>query len=327
LFSACHNAGNEHSSIDLSGATMGTTYSVTLVDGRSTDAADALEASIAARLMLIERSMSTYIEDSELSAFNRSDSKSWFKVSPMLCTAIAESLSLSRFTDGNFDITIGPLVNLWGFGATAPTGHFPEDTEIAAALDSTGFEKLATDCQNLVIRKSDESVYVDLSAYAKGLAVDKISDLLDENMVTNYVVEIGGEIRTRGNNQSGEPWRIAIEKPIDTERTVQRIVSVSDMAMATSGYYRNFFIVDGQRYSHTIDPRSGRPVNHRLAAVTVISERAAEADALATALLVMGPVAGPKFAAQHEIAALFLIDEEAAIRELLTARFEAQMQR
>lgn len=326
VISACDRQGGVHTAIEFSGATMGTTYSVTVADEMSAEYADRLQETIGARLAQLEGSMSTYVQDSELSKFNNSSDSSWFVVSPLLCTAIDEAVQISRTTDGAFDVTVGPLVNLWGFGPATADKRPPGDAEIAAAILATGYDKLQVDCREPAIRKLQPSVYVDLSAYAKGLAVDVISDLLLASGKGNHLVEIGGEIRARGSNASGDGWRIAIEKPHDTERTVQRVVSISDQAMATSGNYRNFYISGGQRFSHTIDPRSGRPVDHNLAAVTVVRERAAVADALATALLVMGPVRGPEFAERNEIAALFVVADGALQKEQMTTTFHALLE-
>ena len=318
----CSSGDRSDTSIEFTGTTMGTSYSVTLADDLSAKDTDRLQENIAFELSRLENVMSTYIEESELSTFNRNGASSWIAVSAELCAAIDEALRISHFTGGAFDITVGPLVNLWGFGPGSAGKKPPQDEKVAAALQSTGFRKLETDCQKPAIRKSDPSLYIDLSAYAKGLAVDEVSKLLFDSDLGNHLVEIGGEIRVRGSNRSGHSWRIAIEKPHDTQRTVQRVIGLSDQALATSGNYRNFYVVDGERFSHTIDPRSGRPVDHSLAAVTVVGERAAWADAIATALLVMGPVAGPAFAEKHEIAALFSVGAQNLIREHRTTMFE-----
>jgi thiamine biosynthesis lipoprotein len=318
----CSSGDRNDASIEFTGNTMGTSYSVTVADDLSAKDADRLQENIAFELSRLENVMSTYIEESELSTFNRNGASSWIDVSAELCAAIDEALQISRLTEGAFDITVGPLVNLWGFGPHTTDNRPPRDEKIAAALQSTGFRKLETDCLRPAIRKSDPSLYIDLSAYAKGLAVDEVSTLLFDSDLGNHLVEIGGEIRVRGNSRSRNSWRIAIEKPHDTLRTVQRVISLSDQALATSGNYRNFYFFDGERFSHTIDPRSGRPVDHLLAAVTVVGERAAWADAMATALLVMGPVAGPTFAEEHKIAALFSVWEQDQIREHKTTMFE-----
>lgn len=300
---------------------MGTTFSVVL-RGRALDE-EKLRELINTTLAKVENQFSTYKPTSEISVFNSNSSTDWQSVSPDLCLAVAETLDIAYQSNRAFDITVGPIVNLWGFGPDGSILEPPTQVEIEYARKHTGPEKLATDCENASIRKTDGMVYIDFSAYAKGYAVDKIAAQLAENGVDNFMVEIGGEIRAKGSSKSGNPWRIAIEKPLDFERQVQRIVTAPQMAIATSGDYRNFFEAGGQRFSHTIDPRTARPVDHQLASVTVVAERAAYADAMATALMVMGPETGPEFANHNGIAALFLKHEGDTLTEIMTAKFES----
>jgi thiamine biosynthesis lipoprotein len=304
-----------------SGATMGTTFSVSIAAADTAADSASIQADIDHTLQRIEAQMSTYKSDSELSRFNAHSTTDWHPVPDDLCRAIEEALQVSRMTDGRFDITVGPLVNLWGFGPTGSRVVPPADAEVAAALTHIGYVKLETDCPNSQLRKTDTRLYVDLSGYAKGFAVDRVAEVLDRSGIKNYLVEIGGELRARGSNGSTDNWRIAIEKPLPLQRSVQRIISLSDQAMATSGDYRNFFEAGGKRYSHTIDPRSGRPVDHQLAAVSVTAQNAALADALATALLVMGPAEGRDFAARHGVAALFLVHGPTGVTEHTTMDF------
>ena len=307
--------------LEQSGSTMGTTFSVSIALPSDQVASFRLEDEIIQALARMEHSMSTYIPDSELSLFNATVSTDWQPVSRELCAAIEQSLLLAEFTGGTFDITVGPLVNLWGFGPDGVIHEPPAEAELKYALERTGYEKLDTDCVNSALRKSDANLHVDLSAYAKGLAVDRLAEILDQNKLDNYLVEIGGEIRAQGHNSSGDSWRIAIEKPAESDRSVQTIVNITDMAIATSGDYRNFFDFEDNRYSHTIDPRTGRPVDHQLASVSVVAGQAARADALATAMLVMGPVDGPQFAERNAISALFLVHEGSGINEIMSGDF------
>lgn len=318
---SCSQLDDSQQDLTLSGATMGTTYSVILL-GQELDK-DQLSERVSTTLASVENQFSTYNPDSELSVFNLNSTTEWQSVSPALCLAMTEALEFASESNRAFDITVGPLVNLWGFGPNGSILEPPPLVEIEYARNHIGPEKLATDCDNSTIRKTDALVYVDFSAYAKGYAVDQVASQLSESGIDNYLIEIGGEIRTQGNNKSGSPWRIAIEKPLDFERQVQRIITAPQMAIATSGDYRNFFVADGRRFSHTIDPRTGRPVDHQLASVTVVAERAAYADAMATALMVMGPQAGPSFAEHNSIAALFLQHEGDKLTEIMTAEFEA----
>lgn len=320
--SACDGHRTQLPVHELSGQTMGTTFSVKLValdDGLDRDH---IGKRVTEVLADVDSRMSTWRSDSELSLFNASPSTEWLTVSAEFCKVIEAALEVSEFTDGAFDITVGPLVNLWGFGPgdtknTAP----PSDTLVSATRRRVGYEQLATDCAVPAVRKARADIYVDLSAYAKGYAVDRIASLLDEQELTDYLVEIGGELRMRGKNASNQDWAIAVEKPAGAERVVQSIVHLTDQAMATSGDYRNFFEFEGQRFSHTIDSMTGRPVSHNAAAVTVVADSAARADALATALLVLGPDDGLAFAEREGITAYFLLRSEAGIEERKTGTF------
>jgi len=321
LISACDSTDDRLPEYELAGQTMGTTYSVKLVAPDENINRIDLGEKLQARLIDINGSMSTYDTNSELSLFNAAGSTDWISVSAELCNVISSALSLSSHTDGAFDITVGPLVNLWGFGPEGVVSTPPADDQISAARLRVGFEKVHTDCGVPAMKKDQTDIYVDLSAFAKGYAVDQSAELLEANDVSNYLVEIGGELRVRGHNAAGKPWAIAVEKPLDDTREVQSVMNLTNSAVATSGDYRNFFEHDGKRYSHTIDPRSGRPVTHAAAAVTVVSDSAADADALATALLVLGPDAGLKFAASQGIAANFLVRTSSGIEQRTTARF------
>lgn len=324
MLSACDGQRAGMPTHELSGQTMGTTFSIKLVAPDSKLDETVLGDNVTDVLTRINNRMSTWQPDSELSLFNTSPSTDWIKVSAEFCNVIEAALAVSRLTRGAFDITVGPLVNLWGFGpADKDYAGPPGDALITTTRQQVGYENLTTDCGAPAVRKARPDIYVDLSAYAKGYAVDQIAELLDQQELRNYLVEIGGELRMRGNNASNQDWAIAVEKPSDTERAVQTVVHLTDRAMATSGDYRNFFEFAGQRFSHTIDSRTGRPVSHNAAAVTVVADSAALADALATALLVLGPDEGFEFAEQEEIAAYFLLREDTDIDEKVTAMFAA----
>ena len=306
----------------LSGPTMGTHFNVVLVPASNFDQQQ-LQTEIQAIFEDVDLHMSTYRADSELVKLNHSGSTEWVSVSPGLCNAVEAALELSVKTDGAFDITVGPLVNLWGFGPDESRFEPPSDQSIDEARARTGYRNLHTDCSSPAIRKDLAELQIDLSGYAKGLAADKVAASLDEHGISNYLVEVGGDLRARGHNASSAKWRIAIEKPDMSGTTVEKIIHISDLSVATSGDYRNFFEFDGQRYSHTIDPETGRPVTHNLASVTVLAERAAFADAMATALLVLGPDSGPAFAEREGIAAYFLLRDENGLSERASRRFEA----
>ena len=309
----------------FTGATMGTTYLVKIVP--PDDYSDALNTElaeqIAATLELIDALMSTYRPDSELSRFNASRSLEPFSISKETAEVFACAEAVSRATNGALDVTVGPLVNAWGFGPEVRSG-VPGDAEIDALRKRVGYEKLVLDLERNTIRKTIPDLYCDLSAVAKGYAVDRIAELL-EAMGHDYFVEVGGEVRARGVDNAGRPlWTAGIEQPIPDRRVVHRIVPMPEGALATSGDYRNFYEENGERISHTIDPRTGRPVRHPPGSVSVLDARCAVADAYATALVVLGPEAGYALAVRLDLPALFLlVNEDGSIEERMTPAFEA----
>jgi thiamine biosynthesis lipoprotein len=222
---------------------------------------------------------------------------------------------------GAFDITVGPLVNLWGFGPDPMLFVAPDAVLIRQTLTKIGYQKLLFDDQNQRVKKIEVSLYLDLSAIAKGYAVDKVGALLEEYGISHYMVEIGGELRLKGHNIKQKPWRIAIEKPSSEQRVIQKVLPLSNISLATSGDYRNFFESEGVRFSHTIDPRSGSPIRHDLASVTVLSETTMKADALATALMVLGDEEGGRMAERENIAALFIIKTKDGFTEKASSSF------
>lgn len=303
LLAACRGPAPEQ----ISGATMGTRYSVMLGAGQPPGSLAEMRPEIEALLEQIENLSSTYRPDSALSLFNADPSTDWISVPVALCEAVAQTLGLSRTTRGAFDVTVGPLVNLWGFGPDVVAVQPPPAPELAAVKARVGYQQLQTRCEQGAMRKTRGDLFVDLSAWAKGHAVDRLAALLERHGYVDYLVEIGGELKVRGRNRKGEPWAVAIETPRADQRSVHSIVHLTGGAVATSGDYRNFFLHDGVQYSHAIDPRSGRPVRHSLASVTVLAPLAANADALATALLVLGPEEGMALAEQLGVASLFLV--------------------
>ena len=294
----------------ISGPIMGTSYTIKMV-GVDLDQGK-LAGVIEKELLRINGLMSTYDEHSELSRFNRSPVLIPFPVSVEVMEVLKLSSEIHKHSRGAFDVTAGPLVNLWGFGPTKTRdlsyqNRVPGDEEIEAARRRTGFELLQLDGNHLY-KKAD--LYVDLSAIAKGYAVDQLALILEEKHVTDYLIEIGGELRAHGQNDRGGNWVIAVERPDDLSRSLLRTLPLHDMAMATSGDYRNYFEVEGVRYSHTIDPRTGRPVTHSVASVTVLSSSAAVADGYATAINVLGVKDGLKLAQAQNLAVLVIIRTE-----------------
>ena len=322
---ACGDSARERPVQELVGSTMGTTFSIKVVAPPENLDLPELQREIQAELDGINNAMSTYLDDSELSRFNADDRTDWIEVSPELCHAVEAAQVVSEFTGGAFDVTVGPLVNLWGFGPGESAVEPPGNDTLTAAMQDIGYTKLDVDCTIPALRKASSGIYVDLSAFAKGHAVDEVAALLDARALPDYLVEIGGEMRMRGSNARSEPWAIAIETPDRSARSVQTVVHLSDAAMATSGDYRNFFEHNGRFYSHTIDPRTGYPVTHNGASVTVIADTAAFADAAATALLVLGPDAGMELAEQQSIAAYFLLRLGSEFEERMSSLFATKV--
>ena len=287
---------------------MGTTYTVRAVTGNPWQPSerDRIGALIQSTLDEIEAKMSHYDADSELSRFNRVGGTEPFAVSADTFEVVRLAQEISALTGGALDITVGPLVNAWGFGPSEPVQLPPDPAQLAKLEAHVGYDQLTLDPVFLTLSKKTPGLECDLSAVAKGYGVDRVAEALDEVGVDRFMVEVGGEIATAGLNQQGQPWRIGIESPT-AEGGIEMVVPLRDHAMATSGDYRNTREIDGLVVSHTIDPRTGRPVDHQLASVSVIAEHCATADGLATALEVLGPEKGYVLAVRQGWAALFLV--------------------
>ncbi len=291
---------------DLAGDTMGTTFRVKVaVPSLSRDEFAALAVAITDRLAQVNALMSTWDPDSEISRFNRHRSTEPFPVSPGTRHVMAAARRVSALSSGAFDITIRPLVQAWGFGDGARVPGGPDRVELALLRQRVGWERVQVGVSGLV--KSHPDAVCDLSAIAKGYAVDAVSDDLEGLGYANHLVEVGGELRARGHKPDGEPWRVAIEVPeAGSPRAIHEVIRL-DRGMATSGDYRNYYEQDGVRISHTIDPRTGRPLGHGLASVTVLADEAMWADAWATALNVLGPDEGYTRALEQDLAAYFIV--------------------
>ena len=327
LFVFFIQCSNQQSSSDLlvfSGSTMGTYYSVKIVKADLNQTGtnpEIIQQGIEDVLRAVNLQMSTYIDSSEISRFNRYRKSDWFAVSADLATVIDRALQISRESNGAFDITVGPLVNLWGFGPGEREERIPTPEEIAAARAKTGYRKLQVRLSPPAVKKTLPEIYCDLSAIAKGFGVDKVAEYLTSQQVQNYLVEIGGEIRAGGENTSGKDWRIGISSP-DDDLGIEKVISVKNMAVATSGDYRNYFEKDGIRYSHTIDPHTGRPITHHLASVTVADQTCIMADGYATAIDVLGPDAGYDFAIRKELPVFMIVRDKHGFIEKMTPQFE-----
>ncbi len=313
--------------INLEGKTMGTTYSIKYVSDSSAPSPEKLQQEIDRELEQVNDQMSTYRPHSELSLFNKSQAVDTpFPVSAATAKVVREAIRINRLTDGALDVTVGPLVNLWGFGPQGRPNVVPTDAEIAKRQEWVGIDKLAVKRGALVKRIPE--LYVDLSAIAKGYGVDVVAEYLETQNINNYMVDIGGEVRTRGNNGENKPWRIAIEKPVaGSAQSAQEIIEPGRMAIATSGDYRNYFEQEGVRYSHTIDPETGRPINHRLVSITVLDPSCMTADGLSTGLGVLGPERGMALANLLGIPVLMIVKTDKGFEEHHSESFKSYLQK
>ena len=294
------------------GQTMGTDYTVRFLIKKEMEKVRQYKEGIDNRLQLINGAMSTYQEDSEISLLNQSDSFKDLAISYELGYLIKKSLSLSELTEGAYDITAGPLINLWGFG---PAGErtIPTSSQIAAAKKVVGYRHLQVNIgapgkRGWITKK--ENQFIDLSSIAKGYGVDEVGRYLIANGFTNYMVEIGGEVQTKGVNIRGRRWRIGIRAPSKETTRLQKVVSLDNESLASSGDYENYFTSQGVRYSHIINPLTGRPITHNLVSVSVIHQECTLADGWATALLVLGEERGRALALREGIAAFFITRDE-----------------
>ena len=322
LFSGAPRFAKASELVTLAGRTMGTTYSVKLPALPSEMTRDALQAEIDACLIAVNGQMSTWQRDSEISRFNRFQKTGWFPVSEDTARVVDAALDVSRQTGGAFDITVGPLVNLWSFGPEKPEKKLPPQSLIEGTKARVGSQFLEMRESPPALRKTRPDVYVDLSAIAKGFGVDRVASVLEGHAISAYMVEIGGEVRTQGNKPDGKPWRVGIETPTPFTRGIHNALALSGQSLATSGDYRNFVVIDGKRYSHTIDPRTGWPVDHSLTSASVVAESCMLADAHATALMVLGPKAGYDWAKKHDVAALMIVRDGDRFIEKTTPAFE-----
>ena len=303
----------------FSGLTMGTTYQVKVVPG-GVPVPDNFGKTIQSTLESLDSTFSTYQTDSELMSLNRTPVGETMSLSQPMMRVLGISDQVFQLTGGAFDPTVGPLVNLWGFGPDPSQDKVPELSKIKTQLGRIGFGKLAVDHGAASARRTAD-IQLDLSAVAKGFAVDVVAELLTSHGLVNYLVEVGGELRTNGLKANGQPWRIAIESPTLERREVQQALTLGNAAIATSGDYRNYFERGGRRYSHTIDPRTGFPITHQLASVTVIAEDTASADALATGLMVMGHTESLALAEKNDLAIYLLVKEEAEFKAYYSSAF------
>ncbi len=306
---------------------MGTFYSVKIVkksSGLKPGEHKNIQEGIEKTLQKINSQMSVFLETSEISQFNRLNSSDWFLVSESLAEVLQSAIRVSEKSDGYFDITVGTLVNLWGFGPEYQKQEVPAEEAIIEAREKTGFQNIEIRMNPARIRKANPLLNCDLSAIAKGFGVDEVGDYLDSQKIPDYLVEIGGEIRARGQSHLNRSWRIGIFSP-GKSVGIQKVVALQEefgLSLATSGDYRNYFEKDGIRYSHTINPRTGKPITHKLASVSVIHKECMLADAFATAINVMGPEKGFKLAEKEKLPVLMIIKTPKGFVEKMTFQFK-----
>lgn len=318
--------------VSLSGHTMGTTYSIKYVNsGENSLSPDEVHENVENILKDVNNKMSTYIPTSELSQFNHNTQLNTpIEISADLATVIKEAIRLNQVTEGKLDVTVGPLVNLWGFGPEKRIDKRPTDQELAKRRAWVGIDKLKLTEQSgkFYLEKTVPQLYIDLSSIAKGFGVDQVANYIETINKTDYLVEIGGEIRAKGKNIENKPWQIAIEKPeFDGSRAVEEIIGLHNLAMATSGDYRNYFEENGQRFSHEIDPSTGSPIQHRLASITVLSPSSMTADGLSTGLFVLGDERALEVAEKENLAVYLIIKTEKGFENKMSSAFKKLMQK
>ena len=263
--------------------------------------------------------MSTYRLDSDIARFNQSPANSCMQMPQPVLDLAQYGYELSRRSDGAFDLTLGPLLNLWGFGPQARAKHVPSAAEIAKVKEHIGYQHVRVVGDQLC---KDADVQVEFNSIAAGYTVDRISQRLTELNLDSYMIEVTGELIAKGRKPDGSPWRIALEQPQgDGQRVIQRVLEIDGYGVNTSGDYRNYFEENGVRFSHTIDPQVGAPISHRLASVTVVDPSALHADGLGTVFLVLGPERGLAFAEEHKIAALFVMREAEGFATQVSSEF------
>ncbi|AKD38271.1 ApbE protein [Pasteurella multocida subsp. multocida OH4807] len=313
--------------VALTGKTMGTTYSVKYIDhGELKVNAQNMHKGIEAVLRDVNNKMSTYIATSELSMFNQSTQTELpVEISSDLATVLAESIRLNSVTEGALDVTIGPIVNLWGFGPEKRNSQESIEEQVEKRKAWVGIEKLKLTQQGdkFFLQKMVPQLYIDLSSIAKGFGVDQVANYIAEQGVADYLVEIGGEVRAKGHNIEGKDWQIAIEKPsFDGSRAVSQIIGLRNFAMATSGNYRNYFEENGRRFSHEIDPKTGYPIEHRLASITVLADSTMTADGLSTGLYVLGEEKALEVAEKYNLFVYLIMKTDKGFEAKMSSAFK-----
>lgn len=306
--------------IKLSGPAQGTSWNITFWNTENINA-DELKVELETELQRIDKLLSNYRDDSHISEVNYNQTLTEIPADPELIFLIEQARNIQLASQGCYDLTIQPLFKLWGFRQESL--HIPSEAEIAEAMRAVGMEKIQTHEKHL--QKKVASSYIDVSSIAKGYTVGKLAGILERKKIVNYLVEVGGELQTRGQKPEQQPWRVAIERPLPLAQGFQKVVTLQTLettAIATSGTYRNYYDAEGKRYSHILDARTGTPVNHATVSATVINSDPTLADAWATALLCLGTEAGVEIANQHQLAVLFIDQQETELFESTSDAFK-----
>ena len=326
LFSGCDSATTPATPAStatvLDGKTMGTFWRVSVI-GVDEAKAQALRAKVQAQLDADDRLLSTWKNDSALMRFNHAaDTRPW-PVSEAMADIVTLSLRIGAKTHGAMDITVGPLVNLWGFGPDKQPVATPDAQAIAAAKARTGLQHLQVINQSgrQFLQKDIPDLFVDLSTVGEGYAADHLARLMEQDGISRYLVSVGGALVSRGMNGEGKPWRVAIQKPTDRENAVQAIVDINGHGISTSGSYRNYYELDGKRISHVIDPQTGQPITHKLVSVTVIAPTALEADGWDTGLMVLGPEKAQQVVREEGLAVYMIVKEGEGFKTWMSPQF------
>ncbi|WP_419712908.1 FAD:protein FMN transferase [Pseudomonas sp. NFX224] len=301
MLSGC---GNDSAMANLGGPTMGSTWSIKYVRQAGAPAPAEVQDEVEKILAEVDQQMSTYRSDSDIERFNQLPANRCQKMPASILELIRVGEQLSEQSEGSYDLTVEPLLNLWGFGPQAREEKVPTAEALAEVRQRVGHGHLRINGDQLC---KDAAVEVDFNSIAAGYAVDTIVAKLDALGIHNFLVEVTGELKASGKKLDGSSWRIALEEPRDDQQVAERIVAIDGYGLSTSGDYRNYFEQGGQRFSHTLDARSGAPVSHTLASVTVIHPSALMADGLSTLLLILGPERGWDYAEKHDIGAFFVI--------------------
>ncbi|HET9033087.1 MAG TPA: FAD:protein FMN transferase [Dokdonella sp.] len=307
----------------LSGDSMGSTWSLRYVGSEAS--IETVESAVKDRLDRVDRQMSTWKSDSDLSRYNLATAETWIDWPPEVFKVVEAALTLAANTGGAYDPTVGPLVDLWGFGPTGSRREPPDPAAVDALRKRTGWKQVTLDASRQRARQAGD-VRLDLSSIAPGFALDLIGDYLESRGISNYLIQVGGELRGRGERPDGRAWQVAIQRPLDNDRTdgsitPEHVISLRNASLGSSGDYRHFFEDGGRRYAHRIDPRTGYPLDNNVASVTVMAKLGIDADPLATALSVLGVDDGLTYADRHGIAALFILRKGAGFEERMTTSF------